>query len=1365
VTSRADEIQKLIADIDNLLNNGNKRRPRLLSSQAPDTKEVLEKIRNFLIQETEGEILNGNESNPKSAEAQRSPLLEKFINQAQSESTAQLNLPQAETSNSLLQQLNQELSILIQPLQAELAAMIQERANLVQEIRQLEQRRLHHYSLSQQWTNQEQMISEFLQLLMNHVATNFKPQLAQNIGQNSSSTSTNIEASSRSSSFLETSQQAERLTNLTRELDQRLLSLDGTVNFVFEALQRNINTYHESLSQGLARMHNRGVQGEQLMVNFLNNLTQLLQEQAPMSVLSEEELTEKESLSSSPSFSLEDRTFPPEVIPADEIISATHHSEELLTPETTPPLMFSQPETEDAVVSDDLDVMLLELGVDDSLTSAQTASELTQDGLDLISDEVEELYASLLGSDNFTEPSLDVENLSPVGEAIPGFSTQILEPEVSSDETITETTDACANETLEPEVSSKETITEPTPVRLKPAIPKVSDPWLESTETESDSWQELFFEEDTNSEAPREVFDASSTDVTLGESLSLEPPSADTITSLAELFIDAGGEQEDFLASVGEEIASVIASEPPVSQDLDMLVDIPEAADVDHHIAPEATLIQQSDVLVDVPVQGDVDNYIPASPGENLLAPEENHSANLPDITLDEEEIELLNRDLANFDGSLQFEESLDIFADFEDRINQEILRAADSESFTESDVDLFQVTPISWPQTEGDLDFSPTTATKEQVTSAETGSASVSISDAGNDTDVVLDIEDAVWYLGLDVGTTGISAALLNRSHSVVYPICWSTDNQDRVSSFPESFRLPAEVYLPSVSLPPTETENTQLQELAEYQQHISYSVQLKPYLQIAVPYKNEQQQWEPVLQFNQFSAGPLIWVVRSLSKLLLTLKSDRQSTTQGLIASAVGLSAESFDHIINHLTGVICTCPSGWSEEYRFNVREAVLTSKLVAHPQQVFFVEEAIASLLSILDTPDGTPVQVSDAQGLHPAKPHDDALIGHTFVINIGATTTEMALVDISENLGQLTHNDFMLHSFAYASNGIEQDIICQLLLPPKYRQTREINQEDSQINNHNSWQWQPNFPDLNQMRWSSLGLEELDLPQLGEPDIPARIRLQQRLESSVLGQAVLDAALALKLILQQQDTFTLELADQKWVLQRKDLENQVFIPFVRRLNREFNKLLVVRGIPTEAINQAILTGGVASLAPVNNWLRQKLPNTKIIQDLYLGANGIPQCSRVAHGLAMLPLHPQILEAPKQQYTDYFLFMELLRLLPDKTLSFSEILQLFEGSGINTSICQQRLLAFLEGELPAGLIPAIPNSTWVSRNSQNNSDYQAIAAAPLFEKQGNLTYRPNFTQVAVLRRYLAAIKASTQQTMEEPYTVDFAVQVNQ
>ena len=528
-----------------------------------------------------------------------------------------------------------------------------------------------------------------------------------------------------------------------------------------------------------------------------------------------------------------------------------------------------------------------------------------------------------------------------------------------------------------------------------------------------------------------------------------------------------------------------------------------------------------------------------------------------------------------------------------------------------------------------------------------------------------------------------------------------------------------------------------------------------------IAVPYQQERQKWEPMLQLNEFSPGPLIWIIRSLSKLLLTLRSSQTSTTPALIANGVGMNIQTFSKVIKNIAGVICTCPANWTEQYRFNIREAILTSQLVSHPQQIFFLEEAIATLLPELDSVNGQSIQISENRGLQPLKTSDYPVIGNTLAINIGAISTEMALVNIPANLGELTHKDFMLHSFAYAGKGIEQDIICQLLLPPKSRQPRQPGQDHHESANINPWHWQPAIPGLDEMQFSNLSLEALTLPKVGEPDTQARIRLQQYLESSILGQALLDAALALKLILQHQETFTLEFADQSWVLQRRDLESQVFVPFVRRLNRELNKLLVARGIPTEAINQVIISGGVASVGTINRWLRQKLPNAKIIQDLYLGENGTPNCSPVALGLAMLPLHPQVLDIPKQQYTDYFLFSELLKLLPEHSLSFGEVLQLFESRGINTRICQQRLLAFLEGELPPGLIPTTTDKLWLTHNSQQNPDYNAIASvssgiSPLFEKQGNLSYRPNSQQVQLLVRYLDNIKSSTVQSLEEPYS---------
>ncbi|MBH8564366.1 hypothetical protein I8748_19610 [Nostoc sp. CENA67] len=1421
MTSREDEIKKLIADIDNLLTSSGKRLPRLLSSQAQEPREVLERIRNFLVQLEQNEALKQNTQNKSAEQPQRSPLLTKFIEQGH-------NQPEQEQGNLIPQQLKSEFSTLLQPLQTELAAMLQERANLVQEIRQLEQRRLHHHSLSQQWANQEQMISEFLQVLMNRLVPNLTPEMTQTLANSSHvSTASNHESSELTSSAtqpLESSPQVERLTQLARELDQRLLSLDGTVNVVFEALQRNINTYHESLSQALARMHSTGVQGEQLMANFLNNLTQYFQQQSVTPQPSVQEV-KNETLPPSPSQPTKTTTV------TNTSTKVASQPLEFLELEASPALPSYEEELSDRVnqteevgsaIAQDFEALVLEFDPDAPLSSnnATTPAESHLDSLDLIGDEVDQLYASLFGNSSLTNPSQQVNpEVVPENLASSNIAEVASTPDTNPEQPKAVTEDSSASSIPNtPPVSAND------PVQSVDSAEILQDPWLhkpdidlfelsdtEPEETQNapiqsinsplESWQTLQFEEDTDPTPPVSFSNLLEQESLATNSYEIQPSNADTITTLTDLLTDAliDTDLPSEIAFGNEKNTEVTSPSSPSSPSSPLLnasqheEQLPEVSPPVK--VPSVTIITKK---LEVPINQDEkqeqlsDNYIPASPQENLLSPEVNQPTNVPDIFLDEEQLQQLHQDLAKFDQQLHFElepaSSLDSSESLSDRQNlqhpisptnlefpreQQIVENIPNVAFSSAEVS--KIAAISLPQTPPDLDLNQISEKKKAAITSFLENSLTANSPSTNNPEVAPNTLDSVWYLGIDLGTTGISATLLNRSNFVVYPIYWSAENQAGASSFQQSFRLPAEVYLPAASVNHSETESTQALSatdagaVAESAEKVNtsvskniYSAQLKPYLQIAVPYKSRQQKWEPVLQFNDLSAGPLIWVVRSLSKLLLTLKSDRHSTTQGLIATAIGLEAQTFDQIINNIAGVICTCPSQWSEQYRFNVREALLTSKLVQHPQQVFFVEEAIASLLSILDGSNGETVQISEHQGLRPVKTSDRPVVGNTLAINIGATATEMALVDLPENLLQLTHQDFMLHGFAYASKGIEQDIICQLLVPPKYRQSRFENQGDSNITS-NPWQWQAANPGLDQMHWQSLRLEELDLPRVGEPDITARIRLQQYLESSVLGQAVLDAALSLKLILQHQDAFTLELADQRWVLQRRDLETQVFVPFVRRLNRELNKLLVARGIPTEAINQAILTGGVASLGVVNSWLRQKLPNAKIIQDFYRGENGAPNCSRVAYGLAMLPLHPQVLDEPRQQYTDYFLFTELLRLLPNRTLSFNEVLQLFESRGINTSICQQRLLAFLEGELPPGLIPASSDATWLTQSSYENSDYQAIAAAPLFEKQGNLTYRPNSQQMLTLRHYLDAIKASIQQSLSEPYTVNFVLEI--
>ncbi len=1325
MTFSADEIQKLIADIDNLLANGGKRLSKFLSGQAQEPKEVLERIRNFLVRLQEKEALESGIPN-QSSEELRSPSLTNLLAHGNNQYPLPPLEPSQEQSAVGAGQLKSEFSRLIEPLRSELEGLLQERATLIQEIRQLEQRRLQNYSLAQQLTNQDQMITEFLQVLMSRLVPTLTPLVAQTGENSASSSGVTNHATSATEHFLELPEGVERLTQLARDLDQRLLSLDGTVNVVFDALQRNINTYYESLSQAVARMHSKGMQGEQVMASFLNNLTQNLQQQSPSSQSS---LLEVESET------------PP------SLLEVAPHPLEFIQPETSSSLTINS-EQQETTLTEDLDAALLQLGLHSS-QSSETATELPQDISALIGDEVDQLYASLFGTDDVNNSSLDVD----------------LSASTASSSTLNIAEGAPVPSILDMDLSAQETL-------------------VESTDSSSEPQSELFFEEDTDQDSLISLFTPQTDSFPV--QLDTQPASVDTINTLTDLLPDTGSEQQLLeVLSSGDNATTTAPVTPEVAE---IAIAYPyEQASYAQPSEPIAT----SEVLInDDQLEPSSDNYITASPQENLLSVESNQSPAVPDISLDEEQLQQLDRDLANFDrqlnSELQPDTNLNIFSEVIGNTQDTIPRSS-LEPQTEN-LQIAENISTTLPQVETE---------KKEVTTPVPESSLSSTSNSINNPEVSLNVLESVWYLGIDLGTTGISATLLNRSTFVVHPIYWSAENPPGTSSFQQSFRLPTEVYLPTASIPQGENESIEAHEqitpaavaqdkapdhsattpatprsTADPTINNLYSAQLKPYLQVAIPYKSERQKWEPVLQLNEFSAGPLIWVVRSLSKLLLTLKSDQTSTTPSLMAAAVGISEQNFPQIISNIAGVICTCPSSWSEQYRFNVREALLTSKLIQHPQQVFFVEEAIASLLPELDAGNGEQVKLSDSQGDHPAKTSEHPIVGNTLVINIGTAATEMLLVDVPETLLQLTYNDFMLHSFAYAGKGIEQDIICQLLLPPKSRQSRPETPSDAYGGLHlrqtistNPWQWQPSIPGLDQMRWQSLGLEELELPRVGEPDIIARIRLQQRLESSLLGQAVLDAALALKLILQHQESFTLELADQQWILQRRDLESQVFIPFVRRINRELNKLLVARGIPTEAINQAILTGGVACVGTVNRWLRQKLPNAKIIQDLYLGENGAPNCSRVAYGLAMLPLHPQILDIPRQQYTDYFLFTELLRLLPDRPLSFGEVIQLFEGRGINTRTCQERLLAFLEGELPSGLIPSVTDSAWLTQSSQQNPDYQAIAKAPLFEKQGSLTYRPNSQQLLSLRRYLDAIKASNQQSLEEPYTVNFALEVHQ
>jgi hypothetical protein len=466
--------------------------------------------------------------------------------------------------------------------------------------------------------------------------------------------------------------------------------------------------------------------------------------------------------------------------------------------------------------------------------------------------------------------------------------------------------------------------------------------------------------------------------------------------------------------------------------------------------------------------------------------------------------------------------------------------------------------------------------------------------------------------------------------------------------------------------------------------------------------------------------------------------------------MVGAVGLQPEDITDALHQLRGVVISYPANWPDTYPFNVREAIIKAGLVHRPDDIYFLEDAIAAVLSGLPDPaepspeaTGQPVQQQTLYSCH--------WTGGTAVISAGATVTELGLANLPQDLGQVTYHDFALHSMAYAGDAIDLDIICHLLHPPERRQPRTPDRYRGP-SNADDWSWQAAMPELDAAQWDELDLDSLEFPRVAEPDLSRRYRLQQRLESSLLGQSLLEAVRHLKIILQHQPQFELELADQRWIVRSKDLEDRIILPYIQRLNGHLNKLLSEVGLTTQGINQVICTGGSASLPKISRWLRQKFPNATIIQDTY-HSDRPPSCSRVAYGLVNLMRYPQVLDLTRHQYSDMFLLMELLRTLPDQPMPLSGILHLLQERGINTEACELHLIALLEGRLPPGLLPAI-NNPFVDVAAAEQPDFQALLTTPLFSRPNNQIYVPNPDQCQRLLNYLETILADKRQTLRDP-----------
>jgi hypothetical protein len=292
VTSQKDQIQALIHEIDGVLNKPIPRIPWVNYEQSEQQRQVLEQTRAYLTSleqqmgeaERSGNLASASGVSPYPVPPQFKPY-----------PTLQASAA-AESAQQILQAVLQEMSYLrsnvMQPLRHDVETLQQQREVLAQEIRLLESQR-QQYGLPSQPANQQQVITEFLQSLMGRLQENLTGQVAQMLSNleveavrdralpsASPEIATGGDAVAYQQPILSPTQRLEHLQAIQAQSDQLLLTLDSTLRVIFESLQNNIQSYQESLSQGLDKMHSLGQQGEAMFSALINRLAQELGREA-----------------------------------------------------------------------------------------------------------------------------------------------------------------------------------------------------------------------------------------------------------------------------------------------------------------------------------------------------------------------------------------------------------------------------------------------------------------------------------------------------------------------------------------------------------------------------------------------------------------------------------------------------------------------------------------------------------------------------------------------------------------------------------------------------------------------------------------------------------------------------------------------------------------------------------------------------------------------------------------------------------------------------------------------------------------------------------------------------------------------------
>lgn len=599
------DIQSLIDDIDGILLMAASRPLWFKPGDPVRERQVLERVRSYLVSQQQI--------------AARQP------NSAMTTSTR-------EAAQQIVQAVSQEMAVLrnnlIQPLQADLTVLRQQRESLVEEIHQMKQSKQELVSTGVS----PQFISEFSQELVSQCTMSLTKQFGYILEDLETRWSgiivgaaTPVSTTSKDKKDFTPKERLEQLRQLQAESDHLLLTLDANQRVIFEAIQSNLQSYQESLSQGLEKMHNLGAQGETLFTALINRLAQQLGRDA--STLLQSSLPASENQTAlepatpnkviTPLTQLPPQPQIPQPLTEDNLAEPLHSEDweiiEGLDSDNSDDAQddrldtFLQLDLDPAnpATPEDLDYLLGLVNEPASPSPSSQAGEVTglealaqAAELNVISDqrrqEIDDLYKSLFGGDSVLTTNNETLNQSSDQNTPATAASEPINLEQTNAEVGLPVEELLFEGLVDPAIQATQGQTEN---------------WL--TRTSNDSW-DLFVE--TSPLSPVET----GTPPLAPSETTIEQETITTIASLTDLFEDMG------------------LSRPQVRTDETPVLSQPA-------VAPSQTEAQAANLVDEL--------YIAASPDEDLLATPEDVAPE-PQIELDQNVLQQLSNDLENFEDA-----------------------------------------------------------------------------------------------------------------------------------------------------------------------------------------------------------------------------------------------------------------------------------------------------------------------------------------------------------------------------------------------------------------------------------------------------------------------------------------------------------------------------------------------------------------------------------------------------------------------------------------------------------------------------------------------------------------------------------------